>query len=63
MIFSRWNAIVLFLVFTFSVPIESTSEEDSPPPGYRIHRSIPPPGAKTHMVVIGERFRASGFKR
>ena len=63
MIFSRWNAIVLFLVFTFSVPIESTSDEASPPPGYRIHRSIPPPGARTHMVVPGERFRASGFKR
>ncbi|MDE2828878.1 MAG: hypothetical protein OXN20_02030 [Gemmatimonadota bacterium] len=63
MIFFRWNAILLFLVLAFSVPIESTSEEDSPPPGYRIHRSIPPPGAKTHLVVIGERFRASGFKR
>ena len=63
MIFSRWSATVLFLVFAFSVPIESTSEEDSPPPGYRIHRSIPPPGVKTHMVIPGERFRASGFKR
>ena len=63
MIFSRWNAIVLLLVLAFSVPTESTPDEDSPPPGYRIHRSIPPPGAKTHMVIPGERFRASGFKR
>ena len=63
MIFSRWNVILFFLVFAFSVPIESTPEEDTPPPGYRIHRSIPPPGAKTHMVIPGERFRTGGFKR
>ena len=58
-----WNAILFFLVLAFSVPIESTSQEDSPSPGYRIHRSIPPPGAKTHVVVPGERFRAGGFHR
>ncbi|MDE3260117.1 MAG: BamA/TamA family outer membrane protein [Gemmatimonadota bacterium] len=37
--------------------------EDPPLPGYRIHRSIPPQGATTHVVVPGERFRAGGFKR
>ena len=31
--------------------------------GTRIHRSIPPPGARTHLVVPGERFRAGPFKR
>lgn len=62
MIFFKWSTILFLLVIAFSIPIESTSEEDSPP-GYRIHRSIPPPGAKTHMVIPGERFRASGFKR
>lgn len=63
MMFSRWNAILFFLVFAFSVPIESTPQEDSAAPGHRIHRSIPPPGARTHMVIPGERFRAEGFKR
>ena len=63
MIFFKWSAILFSLVLAFSIPIESTSQEDSPPPGYRIHRSIPPPGAKTHMVIPGERFRAGGFKR
>ncbi len=63
MIFSKQNAILLLSVLTFSVPIESTPQEDLPPPGYRIHRSIPPQGARTHMVIPGERFRASGFKR
>ena len=63
MIFSKWNAILLLLVFAFAVPTESTSQEDSPAPGHMIHRSIPPPGARTHMVIPGERFRANGFKR
>lgn len=63
MIFSKWNAVLLSLVFALSVPAVSASEQDSPPPGYRIHRSIPPPGAKTHIVAPGERFRAGGFRR
>ncbi len=62
MVFSNRIPIVLSLVLTVSIPTESTSEE-SPSPGYKIHRSIPPPGAKTHVVVPGERFRAGGFKR
>ena len=61
--FSKWNAFLLSLVFIVSIPAVSASEKDSPPPGYRIHRSIPPQGAKTHVVVPGERFRAGGFKR
>ena len=63
MIFFKWNAILLSSVLAFSVPAESTSQEDSPAPGSKIHRSIPPPGAKTHVVIPGERFRADGFKR
>ena len=62
MIFPKRNAILLLLVLAVSIQAESASEE-SPAPGYRIHRSIPPQGAKTHVVVPGERFRAGGFKR
>ena len=63
MIFFKWNAFLLSLALAISVPAESASQQDPPPPGYRIHRSIPPKGAKTHVVVPGERFRAGGFKR
>ena len=63
MIFPKRNAVLLSLVLAFSVSTESTPQEELPAPGYRIHRSIPPPGAKTHVVVPGERFRAGGFKR
>ena len=63
MIFPKRNAVLLSLVLALSVSTASTPEENSPPPGYRIHRSIPPPGAKTHVVIPGERFRAGGFKR
>lgn len=62
MILPKRNAVLLSLVLAFSLSTESTSQEDRPP-GYRIHRSIPPPGAKTHRVVLGERFRTGGFKR
>ena len=54
--------IVLSLALAVSIPTASTAEE-SPPLGHKIHRSIPPPGAKTHVVTLGERFRAGGFKR
>ena len=63
MIFFNRNAILLSLVLALAVSTESTPQEDPPAPGYRIHRSIPPQGAKTHVVVPGERFRAGGFKR
>lgn len=63
MIFSKWNLLLLSLMFTLSAHSESTTQQSEPPPGYRIHRSIPPQGAKTHTVVPGERFRAGGFKR
>ena len=57
------NAVLLSLSATFCVPAESAPQEDSPPPGWRIHRSIPGEGAKTHVVVPGERFRGGGFER
>ena len=63
MIFSKQNAVLLSLVLALSVSTESIPQEELPPPGHRIHRSIPPQGAKTHVVIPGERFRASGFKR
>ena len=61
MVFSKRIPIVLSLVLAVSIPTESTAEES--PPGHKIHRSIPPPDAKTHVVILGERFRAGGFKR
>ena len=63
MISCKGNAVLLSVALAFSGPAESAPREDSPPPGWRIHRSIPPQGAKTHVVVPGERFRAGGFKR
>ena len=63
MIFSKRNAALFSLALAFSVSTESTPQEELPTPGYRIHRSIPPQGAKTHVVVPGERFRAGEFKR
>ena len=63
MVFFKWNAFLLSLVFALSVQAESTPQQQLPPPGYQIHRSIPPQGAKTHIVVPGERFRAGGFAR
>lgn len=62
MVFPNRIPIVLSLVLAISIPAESAAEE-SPPIGHKIHRSIPPPGAKTHVVILGERFRAGGFKR
>ena len=63
MIFSKWNVLLLSLVLALSVPAESIPQKEPPPPGYRIHRSIPPQGAKTHVVVPGGRFRAGWLKR
>ena len=63
MILPKQNAVLLSLMFALAVSVESTPQNDSPAPGYRIHRSIPPQGAKTHVVIPGTRFRAGGFKR
>ncbi len=63
MMFSRRNTVLLLIVLAFSVPAESTPQKSSPAPGSMIHRSIPPKGARIHVVIPGDRFRADGFKR
>ncbi len=63
MVLSRWNPLYILLALAFSVPAASASQKESQAPGSRIHRSVPPPGASTHKVIPGERFRAAGFKR
>lgn len=63
MIFSKWNVILFMLMFALSFSVESVSQQEPHVQGKRIHRSIPPQGAKTHVVVPAERFRAGGFKR
>ena len=57
------RAMFLPLVLVLSVPAASASQEDPPAPGSMIRRSIPPPGATTHLVIPGERFRTSPFRR
>ena len=63
MTISRWRILPPALVFALVVPTVATAQEDPPQAGARIHRSIPPPGAKTHMVVPGERFEAGSLHR
>ena len=58
----RKIAVALSLASILCVSAEA-APQDAPAPGWRIHRSIPPEGAKAHMVVPGERFRAGAFKR
>lgn len=58
---SKRSAIPLALAL--AVPAAAAAQEAPLTQGPRIHRSIPPPGAKTHLVVPGERFRASASKR
>lgn len=59
---STWT-FSLYLGIAFSLPAESTPQKDSPAPGHRIHRSVPPPSARVHSVIPGERFRAGWFHR
>ncbi len=63
MVLPRQTVVLVTLALALSGPAEAAPREDSPPPGWRIHRSIPGEGATTHVVVPGERFRAGGFKR
>lgn len=63
MVFFRWMASLFILILVLSFPYKSASQQESSAQGKRIHRSIPPQGAKTHLVVPGERFRAGWFKR
>ena len=58
-----WRVIPLTLALALSLPAAATAQQAPTPVGTRIHRSIPPPGARTHMVVPGERFRAGALHR
>ena len=58
-----WAAIAPALVLALAVPAGAAAQEDPSAADSRIRRSIPPPGAKTHVVVPGERFRASPSRR
>ena len=58
-----WSAALITAALVFIVPTESKTQEALPAAGHLIHRSPPPPGAKTHTVLLGERFRAGWFKR
>ena len=54
------RVLLLSLAVVVAAPVEGAGQQAQGP---RIHRSVPPPGAKTHLVVPGERFRASPSKR
>ncbi len=59
----RWlGATLLASVLVFSVTLNSRAQEGPSSAGKKIHRAIPPKGARTHTVVPGERYRAGGFK-
>ncbi len=53
--------LVHCLAFT-ALLAEPAAAQELTAAGARIHRSIPPPGADTHVVIPGERFRAGAFK-
>ena len=60
---TKRRTILPALALALATPTLATPQETPPAAGTRIHRSIPPPGARTHLVVPGERFRAGPFKR
>ncbi len=58
------GAALLAFVLACTIPASAHAQEaPSTAAGRKIHRSIPAVGAKTHTVVLGERFRAGGFKK
>ena len=58
-----WRAIAAAAVFALAAPAVATAQQDPPAAGPLIQRSIPPPGARTHLVIPGERFRAGPLHR
>ena len=62
---SRRRAVLSALVLALLIPGAAASQEEEDPPaaGSRIARSVPPQGARTHLVVPGARFGASPFDR
>ena len=57
------RAVLLSWTLALAVPAAAVPQEDPPAPGSMIHRSAPLPGARTHTVIPGERFRATPFER
>ncbi len=57
------SAVLSGTVLALVIPAVSTPQENQTAAGFIIHRSIPPPGARTHLVVPGERFQAGAFRR
>ena len=57
------TAIFCAAMLTVVVPSRSIAQERQTVVGEKIHRSIPPAGAKTHTVVPAERYRAGWLKR
>lgn len=55
--------ILILSVLVLPVNAETNSQDETRVVGERIHRSKPPVGAKTHIVVPGKRFHAGWFKR
>lgn len=59
----KWRTVLPTLVFALAIPVGSAAQEAPPTAGPMIHRSPPPPGARTHLVIPGERFRAGPLHR
>lgn len=59
----KCGALASALVLTLVLTAGATPQENPTPVSDRIHRSIPPPGARTHLVIPGERFRTNPFRR
>ena len=56
--------VLVFLIFLVMGGSPAVAGEgEALAAGHLIHRSIPPVGATTHTVVLGERFRAGGFRK
>ena len=59
----RLIQILILLALTAIIPLLAQTQKSKPAAGHLIHRSPPPPDAITHVVVLGERFRAGKFKK
>ncbi len=59
-----WFGItVLAGSLALTTTLDLVAQETAPAAGRKIHRSIPPQGAKTHTVMPGARFKAGGLKK
>lgn len=60
---TRIVALLPLALLVVRAPADAVQPADARQPGADIHRSIPPAGAETHLVVPGARFRTGAFKR